>query len=75
MVRLKLLGYIAELAGFRERNIELYGQVMLRQVLKLPKELDFGRIIILVNGMPAPLNLMIKNEDEIVVMPMLGGGS
>jgi len=74
MARLKLVGHIAELMGFREKEVKVDRPTRLETVLKLPKELDEKRVIIIVNGASASLSKTIEDEDEILVMPVVGGG-
>lgn len=73
MVRLRLIGHIAELIGAREKHKAGWaGKV--RTYIKAPEGIISGECDYNSEGMPASLNRMIKDEDYVVVMPMVGGG-
>ena len=42
--------------------------------LKLPENISKERLIILVNQLPTSIDTTIKDGDDIVVMPVMGGG-
>ena len=74
MVKIKALGWIAGKLGFREREIHLNKPVRVIDFLPLLNEIDEEHLIILVNNKPADKNTIIKNEDKIVLMPVVSGG-
>ena len=74
MTKIKLIGYVAEIFGYREKIIKLEKPLRLAELLSFPKNVETDRLIILVNGIPATLESIVANEDEILIMQMLGGG-
>ena len=74
MVKIRALGRIAEKLGFREREIHLNKPVKIIDFLPLLNEISEEHLIILVNNEPADKNTIIKNEDKIVLMPVVSGG-
>ncbi len=74
MVKIRALGRIAEKLGFREREIHLNKPVKIIDFLPLLNEISDEHLIILVNNEPADKNTIIKNEDKIVLMPVVSGG-
>ena len=74
MTEIRLLGYIAELLGYRRMQIRLEKAIELGEILKFPENMDLERIIILVNGKPATLKHAVEDGDYVVVMPVIGGG-
>ena len=74
MAKIRLIGYIAETLGYREKNEKLNKPTRLRDVLKLPENISQERLIILVNQLPTSIDTTIKDGDDIVVMPVMGGG-
>jgi len=70
---IKLLGAIADFAGFKEKKIKIEKPTKLREIVyidKIPQE----RIIILVNHEPATFDTVITDKDYVVIMPVVGGG-
>lgn len=74
MVKLKLLGFISELIGIKEKEIKLNSPIKLKNIIKLPKNIDLNRLIILVNGKAASPDTLVYDEDEVLLMPIVGGG-
>jgi len=75
MTEVRLLGYIAELLGYRRKQLQLEEPTELGDILKFPENVDPERIIILVNGKPATLKHAVEDGDYVVVvMPVIGGG-
>ena len=71
MARVKLLGYLVEKNGFTEKNIDVEDGTA---ISSLPLDVDWDRVVITVNGRPAKPSTKIKNEDRVVIMPVIGGG-
>ena len=72
MAELKFLGYLADKAGKRSREVFLEKPQRLRDLLSSPfPEQD---IIILINQKVGDLDSMIQDEDRVVLMPMISGG-
>lgn len=74
MVKIKVLGYLTEILGFIEREINLEKPTKLSNILKRYVNLDLENIIIIVNNRPAALDTIINENDKIVLMPIIGGG-
>ncbi len=74
MVKLRFLGYIAEKMGTREINIEISMPIKLSELLETIKGINMERAVVIVNNKAATPDTPIKNKDEIVIMPVIGGG-
>lgn len=72
MAELKFFGHLADIAGARIKDVRLEGPVPLRGVL--PSPFPETNIIILINDKAGTFDSTIKNEDTVVLMPILSGG-
>jgi molybdopterin converting factor small subunit len=72
LAELKFYGYLADIVGARAKEISLEKPVALREVL--PSPFPKTNIIILINQKVGNLDSLIKNEDLVVLMPILSGG-
>ena len=72
MAQLKFLGYLAEAAGGRTREVILKEPTRLREML--PQSFPEGNIIILIDDKAGTLESVIQNESSVVFMPVLSGG-
>ena len=72
MAELKFLGYLAEIAGAREKTLVLDKPMLLRKVL--PSSFPEKNVIILIDKKVGNLDSVIENESSVILMPMLSGG-
>ena len=72
MAELKFFGYLADLVGARQKEVNLEKPISLREML--PSPFPEMNIIILINEKVGSLDNSIKNEDSVVLMPILSGG-
>ncbi len=72
MAKLKFLGYLAEVAGGRTREIALKEPKKLRAVL--PASFPEENIIVLIDDRAGTLESVIQDESSVVLMPVLSGG-
>jgi molybdopterin converting factor small subunit len=72
LAELKFLGYLAEIAGAREKILVLDKPMLLRKVL--PSSFPEKNVIILIDKRVGNLDSVIENESSIIIMPMLSGG-
>ena len=72
MAELKFLGYLAEIAGAREKILVLDKPMPLRRVL--PPSFPEKNVIILIDKKVGNLDSVIENESSVILMPMLSGG-
>jgi len=72
LAELKFFGYLADIVGARAKEMSLEKPVALREVL--PSGFPEKNIIILVNQKGGSLDSLIKDEDSVVLMPILSGG-
>ncbi|MGA2464364.1 MAG: hypothetical protein ABSH06_08440 [Thermodesulfobacteriota bacterium] len=72
MAELKFLGYLAEIAGAREKILVLDKPMLLRKVL--PSSFPEKNVIILIDKRVGNLDSVIENESSVILMPMLSGG-
>lgn len=73
MVSIKLVGPAAQLAGAKELTIEIDEPTPINQLL--PRELkDNESYILLVNQETKSWDQRVKQGDEVIVLPPIGGG-
>jgi len=72
-IRIKVLGYLIDIIGFDNAEIEVETPIKLKNIISLPKEV-YNRTIILVNGKSVSLEDEVNDGDEIIVMPFVSGG-
>jgi hypothetical protein len=72
LAELKFLGYLAEIAGAREKILVLDKPMLLRKVL--PSSFPGKNVIILIDKRVGNLDSVIENESSVILMPMLSGG-
>jgi molybdopterin converting factor small subunit len=72
LAELKFFGYLADVVGARAKKISLEKPVALREIL--PSPFPEKNIIILINQKAGSLDSLIKDEDSVVLMPILSGG-
>jgi len=72
MAQLKFLGYLAEVAGGRTREVTLKEPTRLREML--PQLFPEENIIILIDDKVGTLESVIQNGSSVVFMPILSGG-
>ena len=73
VVKVRYLGYLADMVG-REVEVEVDGPRRVRDVVRIPEELEPDELIYLVNGRPARLDDEVKPGDTVTVMPHISGG-
>jgi hypothetical protein len=72
LAELKFLGYLAKIAGAREKIFVLEKPVPLREILPSPfPEKD---IIILIDKRVGDLDSVIEDKNSVTLMPVLSGG-
>jgi len=76
MVRIKLMGAFAHLAGAGELHVKVNGKKTVDEILHevIPRYDEFHDKIIMINGHPARDDAEVEDTDEIKVMPVLSGG-
>ena len=72
MAELKFLGYLAEVAGARTKNLVLDKPTPLRRIL--PSSFPEENVIILIDKKVGSFDSLIENGNLVVIMPMLSGG-
>lgn len=76
MVKVRLFGAFAHISGVSEFDIEIREPKPVAELLRnlIPRYDEFHDKIILVNGRPSSEEVLVTNEDEIKVLPVLSGG-
>ncbi|MEM0026235.1 MAG: MoaD/ThiS family protein [Zestosphaera sp.] len=76
MVRLRLHGVFAHLAGQDEVYVEVNEPTPVSELLKniIPRYEEFETKIILINGKPSGEETLVSGDDEVKVLPVLSGG-
>jgi molybdopterin converting factor small subunit len=72
LAELKFFGYLSDIVGHRKIEIGLEKPIPLREML--PSQFPETNMIILINEKVGSLDSSIKNEDSVVLMPILSGG-
>jgi molybdopterin converting factor small subunit len=72
MAEFRFLGYLAEIYGKKRERISLENPRKLREILGI--EFPENRSIVLINGRVGNFDSLIRNEDKVVIMPMISGG-
>ena len=72
MAELKFLGYLSKVVGTREEKLVLDKPTPLRKVL--PPSFPEEDIIILIDNKVGDLDSLIRNENSVILMPILSGG-
>ena len=72
MAELKFFGYLSDLVGTRIKELRLEYPVTLRELV--PSAFPERNIIILINQKVGSLDSEIKDQDSVVLMPVLSGG-
>ncbi|OYT30034.1 MAG: molybdopterin synthase sulfur carrier subunit [Thermofilum sp. ex4484_82] len=73
MVRIKYIGYLADLVGKRKEEIQVKLPVKIKNILKL-KNVDMEELVVLVNGRAGNLDTIVSGDDEISILPVISGG-
>jgi|Deesub1362B_J571_1020462.scaffolds.fasta_scaffold10679_2 sulfur carrier protein ThiS len=74
MAKIRLIGYVAEIFGYREKTVKIEKPLRIEELFLFPENMEKKRLIILINGVPATLESKVTDRDELVIMQMVGGG-
>ncbi|MCK5552480.1 MAG: MoaD/ThiS family protein [Deltaproteobacteria bacterium] len=72
MAELKFLGYLAGIYGKKRAEIPLENPRKLREILGV--EFPEDRSIVLINRRVGNFDSIVRDGDEVVIMPMISGG-
>jgi molybdopterin converting factor small subunit len=72
LAELKFLGYLSKVVGTREEKLVLDKPTPLRKVL--PPSFPEKDIIVLIDNKVGDLDSLIRNENSVILMPILSGG-
>ena len=72
MAEFKFLGYLADLYGKKRVKIPLDSPRKLRDILGV--EFPEDRSIVLINRRVGNFDNLIRNGDQVVIMPIISGG-
>lgn len=70
---IRLVGYLKEIGGFHEKEFHLTKAVPLKDIISFPN-LRNERFVVLINEKGASLDSFVENDDEIKILPVVGGG-
>ncbi len=73
-VKVKYLGYLADLAGVSEAEVELNGQATVQDVAPVIRNLKRSDYVLIVDGKGAEPDTTVRPGSVIVVLPETGGG-
>ena len=73
VVEIKILGGAVDIIGSRQLKKKVESSKKIEEII------DFGamnldKYILLVNGKPAKTHSEVSGDDEVVIMPRIGGG-
>ena len=72
MAEFKFIGYLAEIVGNREVKIVLENPRKLRDILRI--EFPEKRSIVLINQHVENFDSLVRNGDNVVIIPIISGG-
>lgn len=72
MAEFKFIGYLAEIVGKREVKIVLENSRKLRDILGI--EFPEKRSIVLINQHVENFDSLVRNGDNVVIIPIISGG-
>ena len=72
MAEIKLIGFVAEMAGTGVLNVHLDQSSRLRDILPTP--LPEERIIVLVDQKGGTLDSLIEDGNKVMILPVVSGG-
>lgn len=72
MAEFKFIGYLAEIVGKREVKIVLENPRKLRDILGI--EFPEKRSIVLINQHVENFDSLVRNGDNVVIIPIISGG-
>ncbi|AMD30595.1 MAG: MoaD/ThiS family protein [Acidilobus sp.] len=73
-VKVKYLGYLADLAGTSEAEVEVNGEAKVSEVAPVIKKLRRDDYVLLVDGRGAQPDTPVKPGSIVVLLPETGGG-
>lgn len=73
-VRVKYLGYLADLAGTSEAVVEVNGEARVEDVAPIVKRLRREDYVLLVDGRGADPSTVVRDGSVVVLLPETGGG-
>lgn len=73
-VKVKYLGYLADLAGAREVEVEVDGKAKVEDVAPVIKKLRRSDYVLLVDGRGAEPETLVGPGSTVVLLPETGGG-
>ena len=72
-IKLRFMGYLADLYGSKETEVEVCGEQSINELVRLP-DIDLEDLVILVNGRGARPQARVKPGDTVVILPHISGG-
>ncbi len=70
---MRYFGYLADYSG-REVVLDVVEGVKVKDVVRLPSDVNIEDVVILVNGKPAKPDTPLKDGDVVSVLPHISGG-
>lgn len=74
LVKVRAVGWLKDKLGFEEQELYLDKPSRLTDFLPQLQPISDDHVIVLVNGKPADKNTTVDNNDEVILLPMTGGG-
>ncbi len=73
-VKVKYLGYIADLAGASEVEIDVEGQAKVAEIAPVLRRLRRTDYVLIVDGKGAEPDTVVSPGSVVVILPETGGG-
>ncbi|ESQ22411.1 MAG: hypothetical protein MGAcid_14160 [uncultured Acidilobus sp. MG] len=73
-VKVKFLGYIADLAGASEAEVDVEGEARVEDIAPVIRKLRRSDYVLLVDGKGAEPNTPVRPGSVVVILPETGGG-
>ncbi len=74
MIRVKYLGFLPDITGRLEDEVDAREAVVREIVDPRVLEVTGGDLVVLVNGLPSSLDTKVRDGDTVALLPHIGGG-
>ena len=72
MARIKVVGHLSKIFGFKEKHLEFSGTMRIKDLV--PEGYDLSKVAILKNQKSANPETTFTEKDDILFLPHVGGG-
>ena len=73
MVTIRIVSYLKDISGYEEKSFKIDRSTQIRELVSFPNIPD-NRLVVLVNEKGARMDSLVKDDDKVVILPVVGGG-